>query len=370
MLVECTREQPLGGWQVELLDDPQFAATFLALAEFHRVGGLAYESMRPTQANSSVVEVLRVGYDAAVHRHAKVMWALSNLSDTLAEVGCRWAVVKGPVLVERLYDGRPGRRSYLDLDVLVEPASFGDVVAALERSGAVLLDRNWKGMLKTMRGETHFRLVADIPLDLHWNLIDMHRNRMRLDTDELLGRARTEDLRGIAVPTLDVEDSLLHLAFHAAYSGGDRLLWLKDIERSVERWQPDWERVEHRARRAGISRAVGLMLARCRIVMNAQIPAPLAARMTGRGAAAIASVMDRMSPWQYGFGRLAAPSRLLSRSIGHGPTGAARWILSRVVRNMDPWQEVRTSTFTPKGSERDKQRFIDAVNATGRKADP
>jgi hypothetical protein len=169
----------------------------------------------------------------------------------------------------------------------------------------------------------------------------------------------------MTVPTLDAVDGTIHLAFHAAYSGGDRLLWLKDVERAAAIWMPDWEELVHRAVQANVGRAVGLILERSRQVLHADIPEHIGLSLVGRPMLRFAEALDRVSPWQYGFGRLAAPTRLLSRGIGHGFWGGTGWILSRVIRNMDPWQEQRTSTFRPRGDARDREAFIAAVSATG-----
>ena len=369
LLIRIARGEPLAPPDVAALTDPDMARTFLTLARFHRVDGLAYEALRSTGVQPDVLKELVSSYDASVHRHARTLWALSKAAETLHPLGCRWVVVKGPVLVEYLYWGRPGTRPYFDLDLLVEPRAFGDALEALQHDGAELLDRNWAGIAHSMRGEVHLRLAPGVLLDLHWNLIDMHRNAMDFGTDDLLSRLRVEGIAGVATPMPDAEDSVLHLAFHAAYSGGDRLLWLKDVQRAAEVWQPDWEVIEDRAARARIAPAVGLILERARRVLGADVPPELTLRMTGQLAARIAGLVDRVSPWQYGLGRFAAPSRILSRSIGHGPAGAARWVAARVLRNLDPWQERRTSTFTERGGEADKRRYIESVAAMGRDGD-
>lgn len=339
---------------------------FLGLAEYHRVAGLAYEVLRDLQATpSSLLAELATRYAEAVANHMRALWALRLVRDVHRTVGCRWAVFKGPVAVETLYGGVPGRRQYLDLDVLVEPSALGDVLAQFEQVDGRVLDRNWVGMRRSMRGELHIALPVDVPIDLHWNLIDMHRRRMLLDTNEILDRARPVEIGGLTVPTLDAVDGTIHLAFHAAYSGGDRLLWLKDVERAADVWRPDWDEVVQRAERANIGRAVGLILERSRRVLGAEIPEHIGMTLVGRPMLRIVDAIDRVSPWQYGFGRLTAPTRLLSRSIGHGIWGGAGWILSRAIRNLDPWQEQRTSTFTPRGGEADRQAFITEVGKIG-----
>jgi len=339
----------------------------LKLAKFHRVDGLVYERLREVpSAPQHVLVELAARYQAAVTNHMRALWALKLVADVLDGIGCRWAVFKGPVAVESLYEGVPGRRGYLDLDVLVEPAALGDALLQFEHNGGRVLDRNWIGMRRQMRGELHISLPIDVPIDLHWNLIDMHRRRMNLDTDAMLERARPISIGGLSVRTLDPVDTTIHLAFHAAYSGADRLLWLKDVERAAAILHPDWEELTARAERANVGRGVGLILERCRRTLRADIPEHVGPSLVGSRLLRFADAVDRIFPWQYGFSRMLAPGRLLARSIGHGPVGGAGWVLSRVIRNLDPWQEHRTSTFTARGDTRDRAAFVDAVETLGR----
>jgi hypothetical protein len=287
-----------------------------------------------------------------------------RLLPELDATGGTWAVVKGPVVVEALYDADPGRRPYFDLDLLVEPRAFGSFLDALARADATLLDRNWVGMRKSMRGEVHLAHRDGTLIDLHWNLIDMYRGPMRIPAAEALARAQRGEIDGRGVPALHPVDALLHLAFHAAYSGGDRLLWLKDLERAASLWRPDWAELEERARRGHIAGAVGLMLARARDVLGAPIPEDVIHRLLPRRAAWAAALVDRVSPWEYGLGRLAAPTRLFSRTVGYGLGGALRWVAWRSIRNLDPWQQARTSTFARYGTDADRERFIAQVERT------
>jgi hypothetical protein len=89
----------------------------------------------------------------------------SLTAPVLDATGARWAVIKGPAAVEILYSA-PGQRAYNDLDLLVDPGAFRDVLTALEASGSELLDRNW-ARSREMLGDSP--APAPAPLDLHWN---------------------------------------------------------------------------------------------------------------------------------------------------------------------------------------------------------
>jgi hypothetical protein len=336
----------------------------LEVARYHGVSGLISPSMqRLDGASKTLLAELRADFDASVHRHLLSTWELSRLKATLDPTGVPWVVIKGPAAVELLYGGQGGRL-YQDLDLLVDPSRFREVLAALEASGLRQLDRNWAVLRRDLRGEVHYGGATGLEIDLHWNLVNMYRGRMRISTRELLGRAADVQLAGVDVRTLDPTDSLIHLCVHAAISGGDRILWLKDIERAVAVRPPVWDDLVARSRRWHVATPVGLMLARSARFLGAGGPAEVVSDLVGRGAMQFIRGIDRLFPWQRALGRLTSPNRLMARSIGQGPIGASVWLVVRSVRNLDRGQEQASSAFTPGGDDRDRAAFIASVMAS------
>ena len=144
--------------------------------------------------------------------------------------------MKGPAIAERLYPS-PDLRVYDDLDIVVAPADFSRAIDAFEASGLELLDRNWDLIRREGRGQLHLRLPLGTLADIHWHLLNREvvRNAFDVLVEPLFERARQIDLLGSPTRTLDPVDTLLHLGIHAALSGADRLLWLKDLERENAR---------------------------------------------------------------------------------------------------------------------------------------
>lgn len=368
VLISAARRGPA---TIDVLADIDRASAdvILELAAYHGASGLLYDHLRDADGVSGpLLDVLRHRYVAAVRHHMLVVSALNRIRGAFDAAGIPWAVIKGPILAEGPY-GRPGRRGYHDLDLLVHPRAFRDAVEALERLSARLLDRNWRMLRRDLRGEVLYRLPSGIPVDLHWHLVNMYRRRMRLDGAAAIERSERRELPGIGhIPTLQADDALLHLALHAALSGGDRLLWLKDLERTIAAWSPGWETVVERARFARIGPAVGLMLVRARETLGADVPGEVTDRLVGSGSLRVARWIERISPWAYGVGRTASPSRIFSRSIGHGMLSGGAWVAWRSLRNLDPRQEWRSSAFRPAGDEGDWRAFVDAVVAIGERA--
>ena len=99
-----------------------------------------------------------------------------------------------------------------------------------------------------------------VSIDLHWDLFYSQRDRaVRSPSEELIARSRMVDAAGLRLPTFDAPDTLITLAGHAARSGGHRLLWLKDIERTIAVDRPDFDEVVRRSR-YGCAPPVGIIL--------------------------------------------------------------------------------------------------------------
>jgi Uncharacterised nucleotidyltransferase len=332
----------------------------LEAAAYHRVGGMAYARLRTLDVPVALVDGLQQMYSQAVHRHMRTLFALGRLQPILDEGDARWAVVKGPVLVELLY-GDPGTRSYEDLDALVEPRRFREAVSQLDAAGIQLLDRNWKAIRRESFGELHFLLPGSLLLDLHWSLVTIYRGRTAMSSTEILGRRRKVELAGVPAWSLDPVDQVLHLAVHAALSGADKLIWLKDIDLAVRTLGNDWDSLIDRAERWRVAAPVGLMLSRAATTLGTPVPGGLGEQLLGRYYRTLLPVIDRLSPWQQAFGRVTTPSLLLARSIGQGPLGSATWLVRRSIRNLDPREPAASLAFTPRGDSADRDAFFESV---------
>lgn len=337
---------------------------FRSAIDHHRVGGIVYRCLEDCERLDQVlIEYLRAVHDDAVRRHLRASWELRRLAPILNESGVPWAVIKGPAMVELVY-GDPGLRPYSDLDVVVAPAGFDRVLSTLAEAGLRPLDRNWTAIRRQMFGELHFLLDGDVPLDLHWNFVNLYRGRIRIPTGDVLDRARPESLAGVKVPVLEATDALLHLALHATLSGADRLIWILDVARAIEARPPDWELLVRRAREWHIGAPVGLMLDRARRTLGAEIPAHVTDELLGRGYRILSSAVDRISPWQLAEGRLTSGSLLLTRSMGLGIAGAMAWLAARTVRHFDPREPRRSSAATPSGGRNEFEAFVRTVVAS------
>ena len=292
-------------------DDLAVAATF------HGVEGLVRQSVGPGTPS------LDRAVHAATGRHQRALADLERVEAALGGARLPFLVVKGPALASTVY-AAPELRSYVDLDLLVCPVDLPRVVPVLEAVGFVLVDANWP--MLTAAGVHELRLEGPSggALDLHWALTGSAGGMHSPPADALMARSVEIDIDGMPVRTLAPADTVVHVAVHAAGSGGHRLVWLTDLQgalgRAVDlgpsgllRTVDDW-----RARPA-----LDLMLRRGARLLGTDPPGGLD-RLVEKGPwRALVATADRVSPPQL-VGTRASISRLVARACRDTPAASLR----------------------------------------------
>jgi hypothetical protein len=232
-------------------------------------------------------------------------------------------VVKGPALAATCYQ-RAEERSYVDLDVLVRPSDVAPTLSSLRRHGFVLLDANWPMLETAQVHELRVGTPSGGALDLHWSLGPGPRDaRGAPPAGVLIERSVDVDLGDERVRTLHPADAAVHVAVHAAASGGHRMVWYSDlrgaIHHAAERGTLEMVPAvtdEWRARPA-----LSVMLLRASRTLDFPIPPALQAVTQPGLWTGLSRVVDCASPPELaGTGRSAA--RLLARAAG-ADTGAS-----------------------------------------------
>lgn len=386
-LVRCLREvtAPVPA-PVPLADlvPPGRMAALVPAADHHGIAPAVYHAAaRPSGLPAAVDADLEEAYRRQWQLHLRALGDLAELVPLLDGVGPAWAVVKGPVLAETVYR-RMDVRSYVDLDVLVHRSTLPAALEALEGAGATLVDRNWTLIRAGVRGEITLQLRHGTTLDLHWHLFnEPHlRRAFAVPMEAMLGRTRRVEVHGIATPTLDGPDTLVHLAAHAGLAGGHRLVWLKDIEQVVAHQAPDWDRVVARSRAAGLALVVATMLARARRTVGAPVPvAVLDALAPAVGWRALVGLAGRVSPPQRSFShRLTGRTLVAStrRSDAASAAALARAAWSEALRPLlsdrrHPWRgggdppprppgAAANPLHDPAGDHDDRESFLRLVS--------
>jgi hypothetical protein len=343
-------------------------------AALHRVQGCVHEalghsaSMRPEP-----LAQLAAARSAALVQHLQTVRLVRRVTDLLATADVSMVVIKGPVLAARAY-GDPGLRTSLDLDVLVSRAHFATAIRTLEASGFELLYRNWPFLWNARAGELPLG-GGPVTLDAHWHLMmgDYDRRSFALDPQSFLERSRDLEVGGVTMSTFDAVDTVLHVALHAAHSGGDRLVQLKDIERCLASEPIDYDELLHRARDARCHLPVAVALERARRTVAAAVPDGLVEALAGRTAIVADGLLTRMFPVE-STGERATPATVAARcAVGSHRASFVRlggmlthWArtLRAPDRHLDEHDPTRLGAPTrPVGDEDDKARFLDWVSA-------
>jgi Uncharacterised nucleotidyltransferase len=355
------------------------------MAMYHSVVPLVHAALAPhLDQRSSDAAQLERKHHQAVGDHLRVLADLARLAPILDRTGAAWAVVKGPVLAEAFYP-RPELRSYDDLDVLVQPGQFGDVLDTLEANGARLLDVNWPLIRSSRRGELTLVLWHGTVLDLHWDLIteEALRRSFALQTDDLLAHRRVTTIGSIEIPTLGAGDTFVYVALHAVLAGGDRLSRLADLSAVLRHdgalSAADWERAT--SQRCDLATAIALSRVR-HLIRDTRAAASLDAARHDWAWRRLMVGADRVrSPY---MPRRAVSMRVLAQSTRDTFTAsglsAARSLVDGVVKPMvqrtNPWKGPPTATgragnplWDAQGTAADRQAWLNELESTSRHPD-
>ena len=181
---------------------------------------------------------------------AQVMWelrhkiVLTELLNALAAAGIKVVVLKGTALAYRYYSN-PAARARGDSDLLIAPEALAKARHVLREQGftpffeadadpSLRLQEPWS--LSLPEGSKH-------EIDLHWSALNTPALDRLIPVETALSQAHALPALGPAAWMLPPHLALLHTCLHRAmhvtspyfvdgamHYGGDRLIWLKDID--------------------------------------------------------------------------------------------------------------------------------------------
>jgi hypothetical protein len=280
---------------------------FVDAGRYHRVLNMVHLAVKDLpEADAELKAALNRYYLHQLGHHLRALADLGSLNDAFAGAAVPWLLVKGPVLSESVYE-RSDLRVYNDLDVVIDRDAFPKAIDVLEAAGFTLLDRNWDLIRREQRAQLHVSLGLGTVGDVHHHLLNRAtvRGSLSLPMEELFERARSVDLGTVRVRTLDPVDTLLHLCIHAGLAGGDRLLWMKDVEQALRTRSLPWADVIERARRWRAGPLVAVVLRRSRSQIDAAVPEEaIDALFRSRSLRALSSGIDRVWPASSSRGRV------------------------------------------------------------------
>ena len=280
-----------------------------------------------------------------------------EVSRCLRAAGIDHAIVKGPATAA-LYPN--GDREFADLDVLVCPRDMAAALDALAEIGAeIVYGLTWPRSDGV--GQLQLGLPSGVSMDLHFDLIHEQsiRRRFNFPADMVLSRTTSLQLLDDQVPVLDPEDACIYLALHAMLSGGDRLIWLADLDAAVRRGTIRWPVLIERAREEHLALVVAVLLERASTVLATPVPRTVLQELTQRGWlwSRMLSLVERLHPTAASHGQIVRGRILVGATrstTARSFAALARLIWSGVIVFVltdpaHPWR-VRLRRWRPWGS--------------------
>jgi hypothetical protein len=247
----------------------------IRLANRHGVLSLV---SRALSSRSSEAE-LRRGRESAVKRALVFTAELIRILDVLGKAGIPAIPLRGPVIGELLH-GDAAVREFSDLDILVHREDVTRVTEALLANSFRLQSPQliqqecllrWGFEISMQRG-AHGPCV-----DVHWQLGPGYYP-FALPAGAIWSALQTVSFERRPIPFPSPECLLLTLCIHGAKHHWERLKWLCDVQRLVDKGVIDWDET---ARMAAASRCeppllLGLYLAH--ELLGAEVPATMLER--------------------------------------------------------------------------------------------
>jgi hypothetical protein len=196
----------------------------------------------------------------------RLMRALKQVLFQANQRGVAVVVLQGMDLLNDPYEDI-GLRPMTDIDLWVSRKDYEEIAQIL---GTLGYERDAVYPSTFKQGSTLF--------DIHTHILWADRIRAR---KLLLGRSEellVEELRAIEIEgekalCLSRHDQVLYLSLHAFKHRVERLIWLVDIKRILERWNAsDWERLGRRAEDLGQRKTLTYILFLLKQVFHFRIP--------------------------------------------------------------------------------------------------
>ncbi|OGP62716.1 MAG: hypothetical protein A2170_14720 [Deltaproteobacteria bacterium RBG_13_53_10] len=213
------------------------------------VAGILYKRLLASGVLDSLDQghrgILQAFYYQTIRMNLRLMHALKQVLFQANQRGVTLVVLQGMDLLNDPYEDI-GLRPMTDIDLWVSREDYQELVHILEVLG---YERDDVYASTFKQGSTVF--------DIHTHILWADRIRARKlllggSEEHLIGKVRTIKIEGEKALCLSPYDQVLYLSLHAFKHRAERLIWLVDIKRLLERWNAaDWESLVRRAEDLG-----------------------------------------------------------------------------------------------------------------------
>jgi len=218
------------------------------------VAGILYKSLLASGVLDSMPQedgaILRTYYYQTLRMNMRLFHALKQVLARSNQEGIRVVILQGMDLLHDLYEDI-GLRPLMDIDLWVSKKDYSRVVRIFESTG---YERD------AIYPDT-FRQGATV-FDIHTHILWADRiqaRKMIFDKSEepVIGEVREIEIEGEKAFCLGPYDRVLYLSLHAFKHRVNRLIWLVDIKRILDRWKdPEWKGLAARAEDLGQSKTL------------------------------------------------------------------------------------------------------------------
>lgn len=196
--------------------EPEHQAAFVTELQANRLLGVAVRAVEDGALGLSdaAVDQLRIAHDLVMAQTLRVELTLLRVAALFADADIPHRVLKGAALAHGLAD-RPSEREFRDVDLLI-PAEQVDAAVA------TVLDAGGTRLLPELRAGFDRRFGKSVTIRLDGVEVDLHRvlapgpfGALMYAHDLFVVREEFT-VAGVALPTLDQTDHLLHACYHVA----------------------------------------------------------------------------------------------------------------------------------------------------------
>ena len=213
------------------------------------VAGILYKSLLASGALQSLDQMdqerLQAFYYQTIRVNLRLIHALKEILHLANQEKLRVVLLQGMDLLHGVYDDL-GLRPMVDIDLWISKESYEKLMSLLWSIG---YERDSVYPNTFGKGST----ILDIHTHLLWaDRIRARRLILDKSEDHLIGQVRAIEIEGEKALCLSPYDQVLYLSLHAFKHRLNRLIWLVDIKRILERWNAtEWERLMRRAEDLG-----------------------------------------------------------------------------------------------------------------------
>jgi len=231
-----------------------------------------------------------------IQRSVRFASRLLDVQSILHDAGVEIAALRGPALMENLYQN-PGFRVFNDLDILLHPDDFPACYHSLCQAGwQPSLDLLSKEQRWITRGDRDLVFAREkVVLEVHW-AVDERGYSFPLDAEFFLEGTVVVDLLDSKVNVLEPSKAFLMMCLHGVRHQWEKLIWAVDLSWFVHAHpQMDWHAYWDLACSLGFRRVTAMSILAAEATTGAQFPQAvlLAARSDRTASSQVSVALDR-----------------------------------------------------------------------------